>query len=125
MTDRPARRPRRPGLGAVAQASLAAFAIVLALLVLQLRAGRDPALGPGRRAAAAAVAAAPRRVLVRRVVVTRVVVRQVEDPGEDGGGGQPVTRTVLVPQVTTSAPAPAPAAAAPAPAPAPLVTKTS
>ena len=52
MTDGAAARPRaRAPAAAVAQASLAAFAIVLALLVLQLRAGRDPALGPGRAAA--------------------------------------------------------------------------
>ncbi|MGZ6705894.1 MAG: hypothetical protein ACXVFN_02965 [Solirubrobacteraceae bacterium] len=117
MTERRPTRPRRrPSLGSVLQMSATAFALVLALLVLQLRTGRDPVLG-GR---AAAPAAAPRRVLVRRVVVTRVLVRQYDDAGE---GGAPVTRTVVVPQGTTSAPAVA--APAPAPAPAPLVTKTS
>ena len=44
MTDRPpARPPRRPSLSAVAQASLVAFVLVLALLAWQLRSGRDPA----------------------------------------------------------------------------------
>ena len=116
MTDRPARRRRRPSLGAVAQASASAFAIVLALLVLQMRAGRDPVLGAGRTAAA--TAGAPRKVLLRRVVVTRVVVREVDDGQQRA---VPVTRTILVPQTVTSAPA----APAPAPAPAPLVTRTS
>ena len=39
------RRPRRPGCSPSAAGRSAAFVVVLALLVLQLRAGRDPALG--------------------------------------------------------------------------------
>ena len=121
MTEpRAPRRSRRPGLLAVGVWSLAAFVVVLVLLVAQMRVGRDPAL---RARPAAAVAPAPRRVLVRRVIVKRVVVDEVHD-AEDAGARAPRRTVVVVPQ--GSAPAPAPAAApAPAPAPAPLVTKTS
>jgi hypothetical protein len=57
------RRPfTRPGSAVPALVAWAAFVAVFAVLVLQLRAGRDPVLG-----------AAKRPVLVRRVVVTRVV----------------------------------------------------
>ena len=46
MTEqRATRRRKRPGLLTVAAASAAAFALVLALLVAQMRLGRDPALG--------------------------------------------------------------------------------
>jgi hypothetical protein len=114
MTEHQApRRPRRPGVLAVGGWSLAAFAVVLALLVAQMRVGRDPALGVRP---AAVAAAAPRRVLVRRVIVKRIVVDEVRD-AEDGGPTAPARTVVLVPQRT--------AAPAPAPAPAPLVTKTS
>ena len=82
MTDpRAPRRPRRPGLLAVGAWSLAAFVVVLALLVVQMRVGRDPALGARP---AAALAPAPRRVLVRRVIVKRVVVDEVHDAEERG-----------------------------------------
>ena len=121
MTERQApRRPRRPGLLAVGGWSLAAFAVVLALLVVQMRVGRDPVLGARR---AAEVAAAPRRVLVRRVIVKRVVVDEVRD-AEDGGASGPRRTVVVVPRPSAPAAAPAPAPA-PAPATAPLVTKTS
>jgi hypothetical protein len=113
MTEHQApRRPRRPGVLAVGGWSLAAFAVVLALLVAQMRVGRDPALG-ARPAAVAA--AAPRRVIVKRIVVD-----EVRD-AEDGGATAPARTVVLVPQ-RTAAPVPVPV---PAPAPAPLVTKTS
>ena len=80
MTEpRAPRRPRRPGLLAVGAWSLAAFVVVLALLVVQMRVGRDPALGARP---AAALAPAPRRVLVRRVIVKRVVVDEVHDAEE-------------------------------------------
>jgi hypothetical protein len=119
MTDPQApRRPRRPGLLAVGVWSLAAFVVVLVLLVVQMRVGREPALGARP---AAAVAPAPRRVLVRRVIVKRVVVDEVHD-AEDGGAGVTRRTVVVVPRPSTPAATPAPA---PAPAPAPLVTKTS
>jgi hypothetical protein len=121
MTDRQSpQRRRRAGLLAVGVWSLAAFVVVLVLLVAQMRVGRDPALGARP---AAAVAPAPRRVLVRRVIVKRVVVDEVHD-AEDGGPS-PARRTLVVvprPSAPAAAPTPAPA---PAPAPAPLVTKTS
>ncbi|MGZ8632929.1 MAG: hypothetical protein ACXWZZ_03615, partial [Solirubrobacteraceae bacterium] len=82
MTEPRTPRPRRgPGLAAVGGWSLVAFVVVLTLLVVQMRVGRDPALGAARRAAVAAPA--PRRVLVRRVIVKRVVVDEVRDV-EDG-----------------------------------------
>jgi hypothetical protein len=121
MTNRqPPQRRRGPGLLAVGVWSLAAFLVVLVLLVAQMRVGRDPALGARP---AVAVAPAPRRVLVRRVIVKRVVVDEVHD-AEDGAA-RAARRTVVVvppPSAPTAAPTPAPA---PAPAPAPLVTKTS
>lgn len=123
MTERRSpRRPRRPGLLAVGGWSLAAFVVVLALLVAQMRVGRDPALGARPAAVAAPAAPAARRVLVRRVIVKRIVIDEVRD-AEDAGATVPARTVVLVPQ-RTAAPAPAPAPV-PAPAPAPLVTKTS
>ena len=121
MTERPPRRrPRRPGMLAVGAWSVAAFVMVLALLVMQMRAGRDPSLGARQ---ATAMAAAPRRVLVRRVIVKRVVVDVVHD-AEDEGASAARRTVVVVPQSVAPAAAPVPPAA-PAPAPAPLVTKTS
>jgi hypothetical protein len=121
MTEsRPSRPPRRPSLRAVGLASLLVFAIVLALLVTQMRLGRDPVLGARR--AAAPIAQAQRRILVRRVIVKRIVVHEVHDA--DDGGATEATRAVVVQPTQTAAPAPAPAPA-PTPAPAPLVTKSS
>ena len=72
MTDpRAPRRPRGPGLLAVGVWSLAAFVVILVLLVVQMRVGRDPALGARP---AAAVAAAPRRGRGPRGRVKRGVV---------------------------------------------------
>ena len=121
MTD--ARPARRPSLRAVAIASLLAFAIVLGLLVTQMRLGRDPVLGARR--AAASVAPATRHVLVRRVVVKRIVVDEIHDT-DDGGATITPARSAVVAPSRSGAPAPAPAPApVPAPAPAPLVTKSS
>jgi hypothetical protein len=125
MTEPKAPRPRRgPGLAAVGGWSLAAFVVVLTVLVVQMRIGRDPALGART---AAAVPPAPRHVLVRRVIVERVVVDEVRD-AEAAGAPAPPRATADAPR--PAAPAPAVTAAraqapAPAPAPAPLVTKAS
>ena len=101
MTEpRAPRRPRRPGLLAVGGWSLAAFLVVLTLLVVQMRVGRDPALGAR---SVAAVAPAPRRVLLRRVIVERVVIDVVHD-AEDGGAGASGRTVAVVPR----GPAPAP-----------------
>jgi hypothetical protein len=121
MTDRQSpQRRRRPRLLAVGVWSLAAFVVVLVLLVVQMRVGRDPALGARP---AAVVAPAPRRVLVRRVIAKRVVVDEVHD-AEDGAASAARRTVVVVPRPSPPAAAPTPAPA-PAPAPAPLVTKTS
>ena len=85
-------------------AAVALFCIVLIFLAQQLRAGRDPAIGAGKPASAAA----PRQVVVRRVIVTRVV--------DDAAPA----RAASPPAVTQSAPAPAPA-----PAAAPVVSRGS
>lgn len=48
VPDKPARkRPKAPGPLAVITASLGLFFVVLTLLAIQVRSGRDPALGPG------------------------------------------------------------------------------
>ncbi len=80
MTDAAQRRRRGPGPLPVIAGSLALFLAVLTLLVFQLRAGRDPAIGAGSQAVAAAPAPAVRRVVIRRVIVTRVVTRVIDDP---------------------------------------------
>jgi hypothetical protein len=123
MTDR--RAVRRPGLRAVGAASGLAFVLVLALLVAQMRLGRDPVLGAR---GVAATAAAPRKVLVRRVVVKRVVVDEIEDVDDGGATAAPASAPGAG---ASAAPTPGPAppspppVSAPPPPPAPLVTKSS
>jgi hypothetical protein len=91
-------------LGAVvATAAAALFCAVLIFLALQVRAGRDPAIG--------AAQAEPRPVIVRRIIVRRVV--------EDDA---PAAATSAPAAPATAAPA---APAAPAPAPAPVVSRGS
>jgi hypothetical protein len=109
---------RRP-LGTVAAATLALFFATAALLVFQLRSGRDPALGSGTPVAATAPKPKPKRILIRKVIVTRVV-HDAPRPAPTA----PVQRTSTAP-AAPAAPAPAPAAPAPAPAPAPLTTQSS
>jgi hypothetical protein len=87
----------------VVTGAAALFCVVLIFLALQVRAGRDPALG------AAKPATPPRQVIVRRIIVTRVI--------EDGVPAAP--RGSAAPS-TPSAPA-----AVPAPAPAPVVSRGS
>lgn len=54
MTDKPApKRTRLPSPLAVITASLGLFFVVLTLLAIQVRSGRDPALGPGLASPAA------------------------------------------------------------------------
>ena len=102
------------GLGVrnVAFATLALFLAILALLIFQLRNGRDPALGQAV-ARTSAPASTPKRILIRKVIVTRVV-------HDAAAPAAPVQRTSSTP----AASAPAPAAPAPA-APAPLTTQSS
>src|SRR5436309_9113429 len=70
-TPRVRRRPRAP---AVAVATLAAFLVVLTLLVVQLRAGRDPALGAGTAPAALVTRSGHGGALVTRTSGGRAVV---------------------------------------------------
>lgn len=115
MTRRPLPRAR-----VVAWSTLALFLGVLALLVFQLRSGRDPALGAA--AAQTQVSVPPPRVLVRKLIVTRVVVHLPAEEEDD----RPIPATTA-PRLTTAPPrsVSVPAAAAPAPAPAPLTTRSS
>lgn len=56
MPDKPApKRTRPPSPLAVITASLGLFFVVLTLLAIQVRSGRDPALGPGLASPAAIV----------------------------------------------------------------------
>ena len=100
-----------PRARAVAAATVAVFLAVFALLVFQLRSGRDPALGQGTTLAKAPVPP-PKRILVRKTIVTRVIVHL---PAEEEDDAPVAVRGAAAPAVTYSAPA----AAAPAPAPAP------
>jgi len=124
MTRRPA-----PPVRLVAGASLALFLLVFALLVFQLRSGRDPALG-GAVAAVQATPPPPKRVLVRKLIITRVIVHlPAEDEARPATGVSAPAPAAPAP-VSHSAPAvtQAPAvvrAPAPAPAPAPLTTRSS
>lgn len=112
MTDQrvPRRPARRPSLGSVATLAMATFVVVLALLAVQLRLGRDPALGRPTPAAAPA-----RRILERRIIDRRVIHVLPAGTQTRARPSSPVTVPPTVP----------PAAPAPAPAPAPLVTRTS
>jgi hypothetical protein len=118
MTERRA-RPGGPGWTAVVAGSLALFLVLVLLLGVQMRAGRDPALGAGKPAAQTAAGPARPMTVVHRIV-TRRVVRTVHD--DDAPAAPPPAPG---PPVTTSAaPAPAPAPAPPPP-PAPVVTRSS
>jgi hypothetical protein len=116
----PSRPRKRPGPLPVAAATLATFLVLVTLLAMQLRSGRDPALGAGPGASAAQ--AAPKRVLVKRIVRRKVIVRLIPSetsggaPVAAGGAAAPATAGAGAAPVTS---APAPAAAAPAAAPAP------
>ena len=115
-------RRRSPAPAIVAAGSLALFLVVFALLVFQLRAGRDPALST----AAAQPAAVPaKRILLRKVVITRGSSSSTrETPRAAAPALQPVVQSAPAAAAPAAA-APAPAAPAPAPAPRPLVTRSS
>jgi hypothetical protein len=100
-------RRSRPRARTVAAATIAVFLAVFALLVFQLRSGRDPALGQGTTLAKAPPP--PKRILVRKTIVTRVIVHL---PAEEE-------------DVAPVAAAAAPAVSYSAPAPAPLTTHSS
>jgi hypothetical protein len=124
MTER-ARAPRRPSPGWVVGGASAAFVAVLFLLALQVRAGRDAALGAGTPVAA--VPEPPRPVVVRRIVRTTVVTHVVRARAATAGRA---TATPVGAPAATGGPAPAAATRAPvapasAPAPAPVTTQAS
>jgi 2-oxoglutarate dehydrogenase E2 component (dihydrolipoamide succinyltransferase) len=105
-------RPRRFGPAVTIAAAAATFLAALAFLAGQVRAGKDPAIGPARETAAATTATAGRPVVRRRVVITRVV-------HDAPTAGAPVPAPAPAPAGPAPAPAPAPAA------PAPVVTRAS
>jgi hypothetical protein len=104
-----------PRARVVVAATLAAFLAVFALLVWQVRSGRDPALGQGTTLVTGLVPP-PKRILVRKTIVTRVIVHLPAEVVDD-----PPVPTAPAPAVTYSAPA----APAPSAAPAPLTTRSS
>lgn len=112
---------RGPRIHVVALATLALFLTVLALLVFQLRTGRDPALG-ATVAPTSAPAPKKKRILIRKVIITRRVVHL---PAETSAPAPATRVSAPASAPAASAPAPAPAAPAPAPAPAPLTTQSS
>jgi hypothetical protein len=102
-------RPKRPGAAPTYALTAAAFLIVLTLLAWQVRAGKDPAIGPAKPAAATAP---KKRVVVVKRIERKVIVEEAA-PATAPAAAAPA------PAGAPSAPAaPAPAAAAPAPAPA-------
>jgi hypothetical protein len=106
MTDRSRGLP-------VATIAAALFLVVLVHLALQVRAGRDPAIGASKSAGNV-----PRQVIVRRIIVRRVI--------EDDAPRAPRAAAPAQPAATPSpaaAPAPVPAKAPP-PAP-PVVSRGS
>lgn len=119
MTDARPRRPRRPSGLPVHLLALGLFLAVLALLALQMRAGRDPLV--------TAAEPEPRQVVVRRV--ERRVIITVERAARAPGASAPAAYVPGEPASTPSVSAPPAAAPAPAPAPtpapAPVVTRSS
>src|SRR4051794_5393951 len=113
-----------PRARAVAAATIAVFLAIFALLVFQLRSGRDPALGQGTTLATAPVPP-PKRILVRKTILTRVIVHLPAQ--EEDGAPVAAAPARAAPVVSYSAPAPSVPAPAPAaaPAPAPLTTRSS
>jgi uncharacterized membrane protein YgcG len=129
MTERASnarRGRRRDGLVHVLTASAAIFMALFAFLAVQMREGKDPALGARK---VADVQAPRRRVTVRRVIEQRVVVErddgEGDGEGDDGGGGGGRSSTSGMSGATAeSAPSAAPART-PAPARAPVATTRS
>lgn len=113
MTD------RRWGIPVVGIAA-SLFCVVLIYLALQVRAGRDPAIGGGQPTETAKV---PRDILVRRVIITRVV----EEPATaaPAGAAQVGPAAAAAPAAPAAVSAPAAPAPPPAPAPAPVVSSGS
>jgi len=121
MTTERRRLPRPPRARVLVGLSIALFAVVMALLSAQLRAGRDPALGT--QVAAAAPPSAPKVVRIeRRVVVTTVHHRAPAPASAPAPAASAPAPPPAASVPVASAPPPAPA---PAPAPAPVVTRTS
>jgi hypothetical protein len=106
MTDRSRGLP-------VATIAAALFLVVLIYLALQLRAGRDPAIGTSKSAANA-----PRQVIVRRIIVRRVIEYDAPRAPRAAAPAQPAATPS-----PAAAPAPVPAKAPP-PAP-PVVSRGS
>jgi hypothetical protein len=111
MTERP-QTARGPSATAVIVTALGSFLVVLAILALQMRAGKDPVVMP------AAAPAPTRKIVHRRIVVRRVIVTDAPARTTDPAPSAPPPARSAPVQVVQASPPP------PAPAPAP-VTRTS
>jgi hypothetical protein len=116
-----AERRRRFGAPVTIAAAVGTFLAALAFLAGQVRAGKDPAIGPARETAAATPADRARPVIRRRVIITRVVHDAPTAPAPGPGLRGPAPAPAPAPAPVAPAPAPAPAA----PAPAPVTTRAS
>jgi len=121
------RRLRKPSAMPIITGSAATFAALLTFLAIQVRDGRDPALGAGKPA----VAAAPqRRILLRRIEEKVIIKRVIPAPTPAATATASGAATSAAPSYTSAPRYSAPAAPArvytpPPPAPAPVVTRTS
>ena len=113
-----------PRARAVAAATVAVFLAVFALLVFQLRSGRDPALGQGTTLAKAPVPP-PKRILVRKTIVTRVIVHLPAERRTTRRSAWRRRRGARRDIQRARGRCPGARACPPAPAPAPLTTRSS
>ncbi len=108
-------------------AAIGIFVALITLLAVQMRVGRDPALGVARKppVPVAVAQVAPRRVLIKRVVRRVIDEVVIQDARPSARVSAPATdvvtaaSAVVQPTYTPAAPVYV------APAPAPIVTRTS
>jgi hypothetical protein len=112
-------QPKRPGPLTTFAITAAAFLVVLTLLAWQVRAGKDPAIGPAKPAAAPVA----KKVIVVRRIERKVIIEAPAPTAAAASGGAPA-RAASAPAASAPAAA-APAPAAPAPAPAPVLATRS
>jgi hypothetical protein len=115
MTERP-QTARGPGPMPVIVTALAGFVVVLAILVAQMSAGKDPVVTP------AAAPVPTRKIVHRRIVVRRVIV--TDAPARTSGEATGPAPAPASPPPAHSAPVQVVQAPPPPPPPAP-VTRTS
>jgi hypothetical protein len=102
-TAKPVRRlPLRVALRSSILASVAAFAILMAVLSVRMAAGNDPALGPKLAARKQGAASTPKRAPAPTVVT-------IPSDGEESDDGATVVTVPVAPSAAVTQPAPAPA----------------